>query len=103
MFKRLASTMLLIGLGGAVAEAASPLEGDYVCSYGCRPTDVNPSIEIRGAEADCMNELGGLYRGEVVGPGKIACFRKTGALSADGQRIIWSDGVIWTRHIPKRP
>lgn len=95
--------MMLGAVGAAFAEASSPLEGDYVCTYGCRPTDVNPSIEIRGAAADCMNELGGLYRGEVIGPGKIACFRKTGELSADGQRIIWSDGVIWTRHIPSRP
>ena len=73
-----------------------------MCAYGCRPTDVNPSLEIKGAEADCMNELGGLYQGEALGPGRVACFRKEGRLSGDGMTLTWSDGVIWKRHLAVR-
>jgi hypothetical protein len=82
----------------ASAQDASPLTGDYVCAYGCRLTDANPSIAIHGDDADCMNEFGGLYRGKLLSPTTIACFRKTGALGADGVTLTWSDGVIWKRH-----
>jgi hypothetical protein len=84
----------------AFAQSASRLAGDYVCAYGCRQTDANPSIAVKGRAADCMNEYGGLFRGEGLGPDVVACFRKTGRLSPDGQTLTWSDGVIWRRHGP---
>lgn len=82
----------------AAAQSISRLTGDYVCAYGCRSTDVNPDIEVKGGEADCMNEYGGLFQGETVGPDVVNCFNKTGRLSSDGLTITWSDGVIWKRH-----
>ena len=45
-----------------------------------------------------MNEYGGLFRGKPIGADGVACFHKTGRLSADGVTITWSDGVIWKRH-----
>ena len=96
---------LALGLGVALvppaaAQSLSRLTGDYVCAYGCRLTDANPSIEVKGGEVDCVNEYGGLFQGKPIGADGVACFHKTGRLSADGVTIIWSDGVIWKRHGP---
>jgi ABC-type oligopeptide transport system substrate-binding subunit len=95
---------LALTFGAAIAaptaaQAASPLTGDYVCAYGCRLTDANPGIAVKGDEADCVNELGGLFRGQVLGADAVACFRKIGRLSPDGLTLTWSDGVIWRRHL----
>jgi hypothetical protein len=84
----------------AASQSLSRLTGDYVCAYGCRVTDANPSIEVKGSEVDCVNEYGGLFQGKPMGADGVACFRKTGRLSADGVTITWSDGVIWKRHGP---
>jgi hypothetical protein len=94
---------LALGLGVALvppaaSQSLSRLTGDYVCAYGCRLTDANPSIGVKGGEVDCVNEYGGLFRGKPIGADGVACFRKTGRLSADGVTITWSDGVIWKRH-----
>ena len=96
---------LALGLGVALVPPAasqplSRLTGDYVCAYGCRLTDANPSIGVKGSEVDCVNEYGGLFQGKLIGPNGVACFHKTGRVSADGVTIIWSDGVIWKRHSP---
>ena len=96
---------LALGLGVALvppaaSQSLSRLTGDYVCAYGCRLTDANPSIEVKGGEVDCVNEYGGLFQGKLLGADGVACFRKTGRLSADGVTITWSDGVIWKRHGP---
>jgi hypothetical protein len=40
------------------------------------------------------------FDGKPLGADGVACFRKTGRLSADGLTITWSDGVIWKRHGP---
>ncbi len=80
------------------AQPVSRLTGDYVCTYGCRITDANPSIEIKDDVAKCVNEYGGLFQGRPLGVDAVACFHKTGRLTADGLTIIWSDGVIWKRH-----
>jgi hypothetical protein len=84
----------------AVSQSLSRLTGDYVWAYGCRLTDVNPSIGVKGGDADCVNEYRGLFHGKPLGADGVACFRKTGRLSADGLTITWSDGVIWKRHGP---
>jgi hypothetical protein len=92
-----------LGLGVALpteSQSLWRLTGDYVCTYGCRLTDANPSIGIKGGEVDCVNEYGGLFQGEPIGADGVACFCKTGRLSADGVTITWSDGVIWKRHGP---
>jgi hypothetical protein len=94
---------LALGLGVAViapaaSQSLSRFTGDYVCAYGCRLTDANPSITVKDGEADCVNEYGGLFKGKPLGADGVACFRKTGRLSADGVTITWSDGVIWKRH-----
>jgi hypothetical protein len=99
------SLSLALGLGVALVSPAasqslSRLTGDYVCAYGCRLTDANPSIRVKDGEVDCVNEYGGLFQGKLIGPNGVACFHKTGRLSADGVTIIWSDGVIWKRHGP---
>jgi hypothetical protein len=96
---------LALGLGVAlIAPAASQslsrLTGDYVCAYGCRLTDASPSVRVRDGEVECVNEYGGLFQGKLIGADGVACFRKTGWLSADGLTITWSDGVIWKRHGP---
>ena len=95
---------LALGLGVALVPAASQslsrLTGDYVCAYGCRLTDANPSIRVKDAEVDCVNEYGGVFQGKPLGADGVACFRKTGRLSADGITITWSDGVIWKRQGP---
>ena len=96
---------LALGLGVALvppaaSQSLSRLTGDYVCAYGCRLTDADPSIEVKGGEVDCVNEYGGLFQGKPIGADGVACFRKTGRLSADGVTITWSDGVIWKRHGP---
>jgi hypothetical protein len=96
---------LALGLGVALvppaaSQSLSRLTGDYVCAYGCRLTDANPSIGVKGGEAECVNEYGGLFHGKPLGADGVACFRKTGRLSADGLTITWSDGVIWKRHGP---
>jgi hypothetical protein len=82
------------------SQSLSRLEGEYVCAYGCRLTDANPSIAIKGGEVDCMNEYGGLFEGRAIGADGVGCFRKTGRLSADGVTLTWSDGVIWKRREP---
>jgi hypothetical protein len=84
----------------AASQSLSRLAGDYVCAYGCRLTDANPSIAIKGGEVDCVNEYGGLFQGKPIGADGVACFRKIGRLSADGVTITWSDGVIWKRRGP---
>jgi hypothetical protein len=94
---------LASGLGAALilpaaSQSLSRLTGDYVCAYGCRLTDANPSIRVRDGEVECVNEYGGLFQGKLIGADGVACFRKTGRLSADGVTITWSDGVIWKRH-----
>jgi hypothetical protein len=83
----------------AGAQNASPLTGDYVCAYGCRLTDANPGIVVNQGVADCTNEFGGLFRGQVLGADSVACFGKTGRLASDGLTLNWSDGVIWRRHV----
>jgi ABC-type oligopeptide transport system substrate-binding subunit len=95
-----ALALALLLAPAAFAQSTSRLAGDYVCAYGCRLTDANPSIDVKGSEADCVNEYGGLFRGEAFGPDAVACFRKTGRLSPDGLTLTWSDGVIWKRHGP---
>jgi len=79
------------------AKAASALDGEYVCVYGCRPTDANPTVSVRGDEADCVDELGGLFKGQRLSENAVSCFRQTGVLGPDGQTITWSNGVIWRR------
>jgi hypothetical protein len=96
---------LALGLSAALvppvaSQSFSRLTGDYVCAYGCRLTDANPSIVVNGGEAECVNEYGGLFQGKPIGADGVACFRKTGRLSADGLTITWSDGVIWKRRFP---
>ena len=96
---RRAAGVFLALAAPAFAQDRAPLAGDYVCVYGCRPTDVNPSIAIVGDRADCMNELGGMFHGLVLSPTMLACFKKTGTLAPDGVTLTWSDGVIWRRHV----
>ena len=103
--RKLRRLSLALGVGAAlvapaVSQSLSRLTGDYVCAAGCRLTDANPSISAKNGEADCVNEYGGLFQGKLIGADGVACFRKTGRLSADGLTIIWSDGVIWKRHGP---
>ncbi len=96
----MASFALGLSLAGAAhAQTPSPLTGDYVCVYGCRLTDANPSVAIHDGRADCVNEFGGLFVGRPLGETSLACFNKTGALDADGETLRWSDGVIWKRHL----
>jgi hypothetical protein len=90
---------LVLSVGRAAA-AASPPDGEYVCAYGCRATDANPTLAVHGEEVDCMNEFGGLFRGKLLSPTAVACFRQTGALDPDGTTLRWSNGVIWKRHGP---
>ena len=84
----------------ASAESGRSFSGAYRCQYGCRFTDAAPSLEIAGNVARCVNELGGLYVGRVLGRNAIWCFNKRGSLSASGQTIRWSDGVVWKRQGP---
>ncbi|MGD0722844.1 MAG: hypothetical protein ABR970_17560 [Roseiarcus sp.] len=93
----LAVLALIAGLGPARADGAASIAGVYRCVYGCRMTDVDPGIEINGDAADCMNELGGLFRGRLLAADSIACFNKLGALSNDRTTIRWTDGVVWKR------
>jgi len=90
---------LAASLAPASAQSPPSLSGDYVCVYGCRLTDANPSVAIDGAAANCMNEFGGLFRGRVLGDTSISCFNKTGVLAPDGVTLNWSDGVVWKRHL----
>jgi hypothetical protein len=97
---RFAFFLLLSAYAGpSLAQNAPPMSGDYVCSYGCRLTDANPSVAIEGDRADCMNELGGIFRGRVLSETSISCFNKTGVLARDGVTLQWSDGVVWKRHL----
>jgi hypothetical protein len=97
---RLAFGLAVALLSPAASQSLSRLTGDYVCAYGCRLTDANPSIGVKGGEAECVNEYGGLFQGKALGADGVACFGKIGRLSADGVAITWSDGVIWKRHGP---
>jgi hypothetical protein len=99
---RLLSLPLALGVAlvPAASQSLSRLTGDYVCAYGCRLTDANPSISVKDGEADCVNEYGGLFQGKLIDADGVACFNKTGRLSADGVTLTWSDGVIWKRHDP---
>jgi hypothetical protein len=90
---------LILSLGRAAA-TGSPLDGEYVCAYGCRATDANPTLAVHGDEADCTNEFGGLFRGKLLSETAVACFRQTGVLGHDGITLKWSNGVIWKRHGP---
>ena len=81
----------------ATAADRPAIAGDYLCASGCRLTDAPPSVEIIGQEAHCMSELGGIYYGRLLTDRSVSCFNKTGALSDDGTRILWSDGAIWKR------
>jgi hypothetical protein len=92
---------LILSLSRA-AMAGSPLEGEYVCAYGCRATDANPSLTVHNDEVDCMNEFGGLFRGKLLSPTSVGCFHQTGRLGRDGTTLTWSNGVIWRRHGPLR-
>jgi hypothetical protein len=83
----------------AAAQTTASLSGDYVCAYGCRLSDANPSVTIDGAVARCTNEFGGLFVGRVLSATSIACFNKTGVLDGDGVTLRWSDGVTWKRHL----
>jgi hypothetical protein len=96
----LAVLALVAGLGPARADGAASIAGVYRCAYGCRLTDVDPSIEVNGDAADCMNELGGLYRGRAPTRTSVLCFGKVGALSADGTILRWNNGVVWVRISP---
>jgi hypothetical protein len=97
---RIATVLVLIAnLPPASAQSSAPLSGDYVCAYGCRLTDANPSVAIDGAAAICINEFGGIYRGRVLSETSISCFNKTGVLAADGVTLQWSDGVVWKRRL----
>lgn len=96
---RAAAGVFLALAAPAFAQDPAPLTGDYLCVYGCRLTDVNPSIAVEGERADCMNELGGMFHGRVLGPNALACFKKTGSLAPDGVTLTWSDGVVWRRHV----
>ena len=82
---------LILSLSRAAA-AGSPLEGEYVCAYGCRATDANPTLAVHGDEVDCMNEYGGLFRGKLLSPTSVGCFRQTGRLGRDGMTLKWSNG-----------
>jgi hypothetical protein len=93
----LGASLYLLAAPPTAAETAPPA-ADYVCVYGCRPTDANPRLEIEGNVARCWNEIGGLYVGEFHPPDIVACFRKTGRILDGGARIEWSDGVRWRRH-----
>jgi hypothetical protein len=81
----------------ARSQGAASIAGVYLCQSGCRVTDAAPSIELDGDDAACMNELGGIYRGKLLSDGSLSCFNKIGKLSADGQTIHWSNGMIWRR------
>ena len=71
------------------AEAADmSIAGEYRCKSGCRLTDAAPSVEIVGAVAKCMNELGGTFSGKALSAKTIACFNKTGTLSEDGRNHL---------------
>jgi hypothetical protein len=97
---RIAAFLALIADASlASAQTAPSLAGDYVCSYGCRLTDANPSVAVDGAAATCMNEFGGLFRGRVLSATSVSCFNKVGVLASDGVTLNWSDGVIWKRHL----
>jgi hypothetical protein len=96
--------LLVAGTASAVpahAQSAAVMSGNYECTFGCRLTDAAPSIEIDGDEARCINELGGLFHGRVLGRSSLFCFNKIGRLSEDGTIIRWADGVIW-RRLPAR-
>jgi hypothetical protein len=71
----------------AASQSLSRLTGDYVCAYGCRLTDANPSSKVKGSEAERVNEYGGLFHGKPLDADGVACFRETGRLSADGPTI----------------
>ena len=81
----------------AMADREGSIAGDYVCQYGCRVTDANPSVEINGSAARCMSELGGIYQGKVLSSRSISCFNKVGTLSEDGKTLLWDNGVVWKR------
>jgi hypothetical protein len=95
--------LLFLSLAASLSAAAAPtpasLSGDYVCTYGCRLTDANPSVAVDGGAAICMNEFGGLFRGRVLSETSISCFNKVGVLASDGITLNWSDGVVWKRHL----
>jgi hypothetical protein len=84
----------------AMAQSSRSIAGIYICQAGCRITDANPGVEIHGNVANCMNELGGIYRGKVLTKNSIACFNKVGALSEDGKTIRWDSGMVWRRLSP---
>jgi hypothetical protein len=92
---------LILSLSRAAA-AGSLLEGEYVCAYGCRTTDANPTLAVHGHEVDCMNEYGGLFRGKLLSRTSVGCFRQTGRLDRDGMTLTWTNGTIWKRHGPAR-
>jgi hypothetical protein len=100
IYKTLRGLIIAIALAAqlspAIAEGGS-ISGLYLCVYGCRVTDAAPSLQIEGTAAACTNELGGIYHGRLLSKDSIACFNKTGAVSADGKTIRWDDGVIWKR------
>jgi ABC-type oligopeptide transport system substrate-binding subunit len=102
-FLRSTTPLLLLSLAAAPSAASaqtSPsLSGDYLCAYGCRLSDVNPSVAVDGVVATCVNEFGGLFRGRVLSETSISCFNKIGVLASDGITLNWSDGVIWKRHL----
>jgi hypothetical protein len=82
--------------------AAAPLDGEYVCAYGCRASDANPTLAVHGDAVDCMNEFGGVFKGKLLNQTSVACFRQTGVLGRDGITLKWTNGMIWKRHGPLR-
>jgi hypothetical protein len=69
---------VLLALATSTPASADPRSGEYVCAYGCRATDANPTLQIDGDVARCVNEIGGLFMGRVLAGGAVACFRNTG-------------------------
>jgi hypothetical protein len=99
MIRIAAFSALIASVSLASAQTRPSFSGDYVCTYGCRLTDANPSVAIDGDAAICTNEFGGLFRGRVLSETSIACFNKVGVLASDGVTLNWSDGVVWKRHL----
>jgi hypothetical protein len=61
---RLNRLHLLVGLGMGAGRRSRPApsvaiphaaHGRLLCAYGCSLTDANPSIEVKGGKAECMN------------------------------------------------
>lgn len=89
--------LLAAAASAGLAQDASSISGEYVCTYGCRQTDAPPTLRIDREAAICTNELGGIFYGRVLDSRTISCFNKKGVLAADGRTIYWDGGVVWMR------